>query len=130
MKSALLAVAMACLSTSIVKAQDSNHPDRPVIVKRGFYSGSDYRNAPASARQVYVMGLIDGMFYSPMLGAPKKSVMPLEQCASTMQSPQLMAIADQYTARHPETWDLDMNGTFVLAMGEVCSQRGIDFKKR
>lgn len=100
-----------------------------MVVKNGFYSGNAYIAAPEIVRLAYLSGMVDGILYAPALGAPKTRLLAFEQCFMNMTSNQILAITDQYIAKHPESWDWDMHIHFFNAMHEACKTKGLDISK-
>ena len=95
-------------------------PTREVEIKTGFLSGSSYKELPDVGKRGYVMGFTDGIFVSPLYGAPKKNILPLERCVVGMSAGQIVAIVEKWLADNPGRWHEQMNTLAFDAIQEAC----------
>jgi hypothetical protein len=78
-----------------------------------------------SSQRVYAMGLLDGMYMSPAIGAPatNKVLLEIETCVEGMKSSQAAAIIEKSVKDHPEKWDWDLKDTGYNATLQGCRNR-------
>lgn len=93
-----------------------------VLIHGGFMTGNAYMSLSSNARHVYVMGVIDGMFFAPALGAPKTETQWIDGCASQMESKQVQAIVDKWTQDNPGQWHNPMHALVHNAMKAACKK--------
>jgi hypothetical protein len=99
-------------------------PTAPVQISNGYVSGNVYRDMADTAKHAYVMGVVDGILLSPILGAESKDVQPVSDCIKGMRSDQLQAIVDAFLQAHPERWDESMHTIAYGALFGACKARG------
>jgi hypothetical protein len=120
------AVFLFAVAASILYAQQNNKaPGDSVLIHNGFVKASEYLNFDNSAKRVYAMGLLDGMYLSPNFGAPasNKVLLEIETCVEGMKSSQVAAIIEKYVKDHPEKWDWDLKDIGYNAMLDDCRNR-------
>ena len=93
-----------------------------VYIHNGFVSGNDYRGWSSTAKERYVIGLIEGMLLAPFFGASKEQLSWLEECATGMTSSQIVAILDKYLDENPARWHEDMHALGYVAMKDACNR--------
>ena len=92
-----------------------------VLIKSGFIKGSDFKAFGNISKNIYSMGLVDGILLYPFYGAPKLKMEKFETCMTGMNDSQLSAIFDKYLAEHPERWHQSMHRLAFVALKEACS---------
>lgn len=97
--------------------------DEAVAIKNGFLTGQDYLESSELKQRAYVMGLVDGLFVSPILGAPKRRLAPFERCIEGMTDTQVAAILLKFLRDNPGRWHQSAHVSFYTAMKENCSIR-------
>ena len=97
MRSAI-AMLTVCAITALA-AQDG------VVIHNGFLTGDEFRKSTPSQQQTYVMGFVDGLLISPLVGAEKGQVKWLEVLIEGMTSEQITAILLKYINDNPEAWN-------------------------
>ncbi|KVQ75731.1 hypothetical protein WK07_20345 [Burkholderia multivorans] len=115
---ALLAASVACQAQS---------PSPRIYLPGAFVNGNAYQRYNSLQRQVYIQGLVDGIFYSSVIaGRDLSRVMKLSDCASShnMTDVQIVAIVDKYMADHPEHWGDPMSLTAHTALALACRKLG------
>jgi len=77
-------------------------------------------------RSAYVIGVLDGFYFSPVFGAPFTKIDKLQICADAMNptAEQAAAIVDRYLDAHPEAWNDQMQPIVLRAMRQACASRG------
>jgi hypothetical protein len=96
-------------------------------VDHGFLTGSYFRGGSPSARNAYVIGVLDGFSYSPVFGAPDTKIDKLQDCIGTMHADaqQLGGVVDHYLDTHPESLKDRMQPVILRAMRQACASHGI-----
>ena len=96
-------------------------------VDHGFLTGSFFRGGSASARNAYVIGVLDGFSYSPVFGAPDAKIGKLQDCIGAMHvdAQQLGGVVDHYLDAHPESLKDRMQPIILRAMRQACASHGI-----
>jgi hypothetical protein len=105
---------VVCSGQSIAK------DDGSVLIQNGFIKGNDFRVLDSGSKNMYSMGLVDGILLSPLYGAPKLKLEKFESCTTGMNGSQLAAIFDKYLAAHPERWHQSMHTLAFVALKEAC----------
>ena len=95
---------------------------KTVNIQNGFLTGNDYRGLDAISKNMYVTGLIDGMFLAPFYGASEKEVSYLAKCTEGMTASQIRAIFDKYLKNNPEKWHQNMHLIGYNAILGVCNK--------
>jgi hypothetical protein len=99
----------------------STAADTPeVIIDFGFLRGNSYRQLSEVMRRGYVMGIVDGFYYSPMFGAPEKEVDRLSKCLTGWSDTQVMAVVDKWLANKPARWHEPMHVLTHTALADAC----------
>jgi hypothetical protein len=99
-----------------------------IPVSHGFLSGNRFRGYPEIAQRGYIMGVIDGFLFSPVLGAPVRRPSEMSACLFTnMQATdaQVLAIVNRYLDKNPAAWGDDMHSLVFRAVREACTSRGL-----
>lgn len=94
--------------------------DDAIYVHNGFFTASGFRELAQSTKQIYSMGLIDGILLAPLYGADKEKMVVLESCIEGMSGDQIAAIFDKYIQDHPERWHGNMHAVGFSAMKQAC----------
>src|SRR3954471_3017508 len=76
-----------------------------IRIHNGMVNGIHYKSYDSGRRRAYLMGVIDGIFVSPLFSASDGSPMPVEPCVEGMTDLQILGIVDNYHLQHPEYWD-------------------------
>lgn len=94
----------------------------PQIIS-GFMTGNTYRNLSDQEKHGYAMGIVDGIFASPVLfDAPTTEIQWIVTCVRGMTSEQLVAILNKYLNENPATWHEPMNLHATLALAKSCTK--------
>ncbi|MDY6993906.1 MAG: hypothetical protein SVR94_15065 [Pseudomonadota bacterium] len=99
-----------------------NGSAKTVTIQNGFLTGNDFRILDDISKNMYVTGLIDGMFLAPFYGAPEKQVNHLAKCTEGMTASQVRAIFDKYIKNNPEKWHQNMHVIGHNAIMAACKQ--------
>lgn len=94
--------------------------EETVAIQSGFLTGEAYLNSSDSRQRAYAMGLVDGLFISPLFGAPKAEVRPYEKCVVGMSDRQVAAILTKYLREHPGRWHESAHVAFFAALKGTC----------
>jgi hypothetical protein len=116
---AFLIAASAVLSISNLAAARSQ---QRIYVQEGFLNGSSYLDDPDGGRMDYVMGLMDGLFLSPLFGASENAMQEIKDCLSGMNNVQLRAMLDKHIRDHPEQWHYPSGVLFYQVLLQTCPQ--------
>ena len=123
----LLAVAIALFS-SVGRAalmQDPIVPREGVLIHNGFVTGEAFLEMAAEQQRGYTMGLVDGFFLAPFVGAPKRNMATIEQCVTGMTDGQIVAILIAHLREFPEVWDESVNAEMYRALKLRCTKPAI-----
>jgi hypothetical protein len=111
----LLLFVLACFVPEHLHAQDT-----VVRVHNGWITGNEYKQYSQTYRTAYVIGVIDGIFLSPLFGARSPGSLWLEECVTGMDSEQITAIVDNYHKANPRRWHQSMHAIVFSAIREAC----------
>lgn len=100
----------------------SHSQSQEVTIQNGFITGNTFRAMEETSKNVYVVGLLDGMFLAPLYGAPESKLDNLASCTVGMTGQQLVAIFNKYLANNPERWHSSMHTIGYAAMHEDCNK--------
>jgi hypothetical protein len=114
---AFVIAASGALSNS---SSGADLPEQPVRVPNGFLTGSEYADEPDAVRSGYVMGMIDGLFISTLLGSSENRVHRVQDCLVGMRSGQLEAMLDKHVRDHPEHWHDGAGVLFYQVLLHTC----------
>ncbi|MDG0024954.1 hypothetical protein [Trinickia sp. Y13] len=115
------------IPTALASAQAQAQTEG-VFIHHSFETGNGYRGMPDMMRRAYVMGVFDGMLFSPMIATSDlPRARSLGQCEERMNmtDQQLTAIVDRYLDSNPVLWGDDMHGVVYSALSEACGHYGI-----
>ena len=87
----------------------------------GYVDGNNWCQVSDIERMVYILGVIDGFYYSAVFGADREFLEDLHNCTETKPDAQLRAIVDKYHSAHPEFWDKPMSRIIREAFSDICS---------
>ncbi|MCO5398334.1 hypothetical protein [Ralstonia soli] len=127
MRKLLAAAALLILGT----ASFAQSPPPPVHIHNPFVTGTHYRELPDLMRRAYVMGVIDGMFMSPIFAFRDLArEQMLGKCVDAMRATdvQLTAIVDRYLDARPVAWGDGMHLIVFDALAEACGSIGMPYK--
>lgn len=110
--SVLLAASMSGLMGQAL-AQD-------VTIAQGFVTITQWRALPQNARMLYVLGVIDGMKFSPLLANGAAKTTKLVNCTSRMDGDQILAIAQKHLDAKPEQWHEAAHYHIFGAFSDAC----------
>ena len=96
--------------------------NRRAMVHNGWLRAEDYLKLDPESQRVYAMGLLDGMYYAPVFGAPdnNKLLVSLASCIEKMKASQVSAIIEKYVKENPEHWNWDLNGQAYAGLRRAC----------
>jgi hypothetical protein len=83
-------------------------------------TGQDYMGIPESTRPTYVMGLVNGLFLSPLFGASRQNVAWLETCLEEKNGTQIAEILSQYIEQHPTELQEQLHAASYRALLQAC----------
>ncbi len=106
---------------TVFSSQSLARDDGSILIQNGFIKGNDFRILDGPSKNMYSMGLIDGILLSPLYGAPKSKLEKFEGCTTGMNGTQISAILDKYLAAHPERWHQSMHTLAFAALEEACN---------
>ncbi|RQT26027.1 hypothetical protein DF037_20265 [Burkholderia contaminans] len=115
---ALIAASVAC---------QAQNPSPRFFVPGGFVDGNKYQQFGPIEKQVYVEGLLDGIFFAPAIALKDlPRAVKLHDCAvsNNMTNVQITAIVDKYMADNPERWGDPMSNIAYTAMILACRKLG------
>ena len=122
----LLAVAIALFS-SVGRAalMQDPVPREGVLIHNGFVTGEAFMEMAAEQQRGYTMGLVDGFFLAPFVGAPKRNMATIEQCVTGMTDGQIVAILIAHLREFPEVWQESVNAEMYRALKLRCPKPAI-----
>ena len=95
--------------------------EAPEVQIRGQMDGNWYGKHTDDSRTGYVVGVIDGFYFSPVFGASQEGMNDIHDCLGDKKpGNQMRAIVDKYHAEHPEEWDRPMSEIVKNAVFEIC----------
>ena len=109
------------LLLAVFTGQSFATEDGSVLIQNGFIKGNDFRVLGSASKNMYSMGLVDGILLSPLYGSPNSKLRNFESCTTGMNGSQLSAIFDKYLVSHPERWHQSMHTLAFVALKEACS---------
>src|SRR5882762_8919943 len=95
-------------------------PAQEVQIHNGMGTGQDYLRMPEPERPAYVMGLVNGLFLSPLLGASRQSSAWLETCLEEKSGKQIAEILSQYLEQHPTEQHEQLHAASYRALLQAC----------
>jgi hypothetical protein len=96
-----------------------------VQVPRGRITGNTYQQFSAPQKQSYVIGVVDGLFASPVMAMTDvPRALRLVTCVNNAQmtDAQIQAIVDKFMTNNPERWGEGMGSLVYGAMREACAK--------
>jgi hypothetical protein len=90
------------------------------------YTASEFQHAPQNFKEGYVLGVVEGLMASPMLGNEFKRIEKLRNCVFVMDTKTLTLVVDSYIRVHNEYQDAPMNLVVFWAVKEACKSKGKD----
>jgi len=91
-----------------------------VRLHNGMGSGQDYLRMPETERPAYVMGLVNGLFVSPLFGASRRQLAWLEACLEEKSGTQIAALLSQYLEQHPTEQHEQLHAASYRALLQAC----------
>jgi hypothetical protein len=92
------------------------------------YTASEFQNAPATFKEGYVVGVVDGIMASPLLGNDYKRIEKLRSCVYLMDTKTLSSVVDAYIRVHSESQDAPINLVTFWAVRDACKSKGKERK--
>ncbi len=108
----LIVLAVACLAVTAEADVVDYWPGR--------MDGNEWRRLSENIKTGYVVGIIDGFYFSLIFGAEGKTLDDLHECIANKPSAQMKAIVQKYHTDHPEMWDQPMSRIVTGALDEIC----------
>ena len=93
---------------------------KDVRIHNGMGTGQDYIGIPESTRPTYVMGLVNGLFLSPLFGASRQNIVWLETCLEEKTGTQIAEILSQYIEQHPTELREQLHAASYRALLQAC----------
>lgn len=116
-KSAIALCVFASLTQSPILAKDGDS----VTITNGFATGNRWRTLPNQQRMLYVLGVLDGLRFSPVMAlGTEDRTNKLANCTQNMNGEQILAIADKYVEARPEKWHESVHFQLFGALTEAC----------
>lgn len=116
-------ISLALSTATCLPAQGAEGHPEPVQFRVGFLAGNSYLELPSDQRTLYIMGLVDGFYFAPVLGAPRTAQSDLlwvEECVQARMNNQISAMVDKFLTDHPERWNEPMNKLLYETFVEMC----------
>ena len=95
----------------------------PVSIKFGFLTNEECRALPAGTLQFYMAGFLNGLFMSPLLGAPSECLPPFDECFVGVTSTQLEAVMRKWLDENPQRWHDRCQFGAYAAISEMCPRK-------
>jgi uroporphyrinogen-III decarboxylase len=93
-------------------------------IGKGFSNPGEYVQEMESAQRIgYVMGFVNGLGVSPLIGAPGSTTTLVQKCLAGKTPRQLDAILSKYINDHPEAWHMGLNVMSLDAMLLACDAK-------
>lgn len=90
-----------------------------VTVRSGFIKGQEFLQSSESRQRAYVMGLMDGFSFAPLL-CLGDTLPRIEACVEDMSDVEITAILNRFLRDHPERLHESSNQLMYTALLEVC----------
>ena len=114
----------AMISLCVVQDVEAGScPTEPVSVKVGYLTNEECRALPASPLQFYMAGFVNGLYMSPLLGAPSECLQPLDECFEGVTGTQLEAGMRKWLDENPQRWHESCQLGTYAAISEMCSRK-------
>lgn len=74
----------------------------------------------------YVAGVVDGLFLSPLFGAPERQPSALQGCLLALQlnTDQIVALVSRELEADPVTWSRPVHSVVFRALRKACTDNG------
>ena len=123
--SSAVAIALfSCVGAAALR-QEPTAPREGVLIHTGFVTGEAFMEMAAEQQRGYTMGLVDGFFLAPFVGAPKRNLATIEQCVTGMTDRQIVAILTAHLREFPEVWHESVNAEMYRALELRCPKPAI-----
>lgn len=118
----ILLVAFGTGGMSQEPARITEHAIAGPPIHNGWAKAEDFLNMTSDQKQLYLMGLLDGIYIAPDFGAPPgaKSLVTLATCVEPMDASQITGIVELYIRQHPEQWHYDTKTLAEAALRQAC----------
>jgi hypothetical protein len=93
-------------------------------------TGQDYLGMPEGERPAYVMGLVNGLFLSPLFGASRPRIAWLETCLEEKSGTQIAELLSQYLEQHPTEQHGQLHAASYRALLQVCPSSPANYPLR
>ena len=97
---------------------------KSVYIEDGFFTGQKYLDFDDSDKAMYVSGIFDGIYASPILDANQGDIKKIKNCTVGMNNVQLAAIFTKYLQDNPEVWNQSMSITVMNKLNLMCHLAG------
>ncbi len=115
----LLLSAFLALCTVGLLAEEGH---APATVHSAFIKGERFLKFSDSSQRAYVMGLVDGFFFAPVLSL---GILPrIESCVEGMNDVQITQILRTFVQEHPERSHESSHALLYAALLEACPSPG------
>lgn len=104
----------------LIGASVTSAAEGAIAIAPGFVTASKWRSLPSNARMLYVLGVIDGMKFSPILANGAHKTAKLADCTSRMDGEQILAIAQKHIEAKPDAWHEAAHYRIFEAFAETC----------
>ncbi|HEX9757476.1 MAG TPA: hypothetical protein VGB26_06700 [Nitrospiria bacterium] len=105
----------------LISASGAAYAEEGVYIHDGFLKGEQYLKLSETQQRGYAIGLVDGLFLSPLYGAPKARIAPFEKCVEGMSDTQVAAVLTKYLQDRPARWHESANAVFFGALKDACA---------
>lgn len=114
-KKALTLAALMAFACPLASAQT-------VRITSGYLTVQSWLHLLYGQRELYVMGVADGVRLAPIYGGSDKDkrLLKINECMSNVNNEQLLAVMDKAANDHPEQWNLSMNAFVAEQLHHLC----------
>ena len=90
------------------------------------YTSSEFLKEPQHFKEGYVLGVVEGLFVSPILGNEYKNIEKLRGCVFLINVETMLAVVETYIKLHGEMKETPINLVIFWAVRDACKSKGKD----